>query len=106
LFDYHFFHLKCIKFLVNLFSQCPLAKQLFETSPETKRKFLWAVNWLRDELERRKNFRGSPQYSYTQWSPPAQSNETANGYNLERSNSARLTLQRACELFPEEVTIF
>lgn len=40
----------------------------------------------------------------TAWSPPAQSNETANGYFLERSNSARKTLELACELVPEEVT--
>ena len=32
----------------------------------------------------------------------ASSNETANGYFLERSHSARLTLEKACELMPEE----
>ena len=32
----------------------------------------------------------------------ASSNETANGYFLERSASARLTLEKACELVPEE----
>lgn len=35
------------------------------------------------------------------WSPPAQSNDLTNGYVLERSNSARKTLERACELCPE-----
>lgn len=45
----------------------------------------------------------SAQYSYNNWSPPAQSNESTNGYFLERSNSARKTLERACELCPEEV---
>ena len=30
------------------------------------------------------------------------SNETANGYFLERSHSARLTLEKACELMPDE----
>ena len=39
---------------------------------------------------------------YSNWSPPAGSNETANGYFLERSHSARLTLEKACELMPEE----
>lgn len=39
---------------------------------------------------------------YNQWSPPAQSNETSNGYFLERSHSARLTLDKAIELCPEE----
>ena len=69
-------------------------------------------------------------YSYAGWSPPAQSNEASNGYAillfimidnvwytmitdykfynnyryfLERSNSAKLTLKRARELFPAEV---
>ena len=32
----------------------------------------------------------------------AGSNETANGYFLERSHSARLTLEKACELLPDE----
>lgn len=44
------------------------------------------------------------QYGYSQWSPPAQSNETSNGYFLERSHSARLTLSRAIQLCPEEVS--
>lgn len=39
---------------------------------------------------------------YNQWSPPAQSNETSNGYFLERSHSARLTLDKSIELCPEE----
>ena len=44
----------------------------------------------------------SGQYSYSNWSPPAQSNESVNGYFLERSHSARQTLERACELLPDE----
>lgn len=36
------------------------------------------------------------------WSPPTQSNESTNGYFLERSNSAKKTLERAFELCPEE----
>lgn len=39
---------------------------------------------------------------YNQWSPPAQSNESSNGYFLERSNSARITLEKSIELCPEE----
>lgn len=41
-------------------------------------------------------------FRYNQWSPPAQSNETSNGYFLERSHSARLTLDKSIELCPEE----
>ena len=79
----------------------------------------------------------TPGYSYTGWSPPAQSNEASNGYEeqhcvhtcmhafdalllicfnvcacnfhcryyLERSNSAKLTLKRAKELYPMEVKL-
>jgi ubiquitin carboxyl-terminal hydrolase 9/24 len=89
---------------VALFSQCPVAKQLLETSADIKRKWAFAVEWLNEELERgRGPYHGSGQFSYSNWSPPAQSNETANGYFLERSHSARLTLQKACELLPDEV---
>jgi ubiquitin carboxyl-terminal hydrolase 9/24 len=96
---------QCIKLLVALFSQCEVAKNILDESDEIKRKWSWAVEWLNDELERgRGPYPGSSQFSYNNWSPPAQSNETANGYFLERSQSARLTLEKACELMPEEVT--
>ena len=49
-------------------------------------------------------YQGNAQYTYNNWSPPAQSNETANGYFLERSQSARVTLAKAIELCPEEVS--
>lgn len=68
---------------------------------DLKRKWTWAVEWLGDELERRP-YPGNPQYTYNNWSPPVQSNETSNGYFLERSHSARMTLSKACELCPEE----
>ncbi|KAJ8367052.1 hypothetical protein AAFF_G00333470, partial [Aldrovandia affinis] len=68
---------------------------------DLKRKWTWAVEWLGDELERRP-YTGNPQYTYNNWSPPVQSNETSNGYFLERSHSARMTLAKACELCPEE----
>lgn len=45
----------------------------------------------------------SSQYAYNNWSPPAQSNETSNGYVLERSQSAKMCLAKALEFCPEEV---
>ena len=88
-----------------LFSQCEAAKNLLEESEDIRQKWTWAVEWLNDELERARGpYPGSGQFSYNNWSPPAQSNETANGYFLERSQSARLTLEKACELLPEEVS--
>lgn len=74
-----------------------------QSNGDLKRKWTWAVEWLGDELERRP-YTGNPQYTYNNWSPPVQSNETSNGYFLERSHSARMTLAKACELCPEEVT--
>lgn len=44
------------------------------------------------------------QYGFN-WAPPAQSNETTNGYFLERSQTARMTLAKAFELCPDEVII-
>lgn len=45
----------------------------------------------------------STQYSYKNWSPPTHSNESTNGFFLERSNSARITLDRAVAICPAEV---
>lgn len=82
--------------LMSVFSVCT------QSNGDLKRKWTWAVEWLGDELERRP-YTGNPQYTYNNWSPPVQSNETSNGYFLERSHSARMTLAKACELCPEEV---
>ncbi|XP_054167467.1 probable ubiquitin carboxyl-terminal hydrolase FAF-X [Oppia nitens] len=92
---------QCIKCLVTLFSSCPLAHQLLHEHIDLKRKWMSAVVWLSDELDKRP-YAANNQYGYNNWSPPAQSNETSNGYYLERSHSARLTLSRAHELCPPE----
>lgn len=91
---------QCIKCMVTLFSKCRTALAMLHTNTDLKRKWASAVEWLQDELERR--YPGNTQYSYSTWSPPAQSNENTNGYFLERSNSARKTLERAYELCPDE----
>ncbi|XP_061580204.1 probable ubiquitin carboxyl-terminal hydrolase FAF-X isoform X1 [Cololabis saira] len=93
---------QCIKCMVALFSNCSVAYQILQSNGDLKRKWTWAVEWLGDELERRP-YTGTPQYTYNNWSPPVQSNETSNGYFLERSHSARMTLAKACELCPEEL---
>lgn len=61
------------------------------------------MDWLNDELDRRP-YAANQQYGFNNWSPPAQSNETSNGYFLERSPSARSTLEKAYELCPEDVS--
>ncbi|KAK4027909.1 probable ubiquitin carboxyl-terminal hydrolase FAF-X [Daphnia magna] len=96
---YHKRAYQCIKCLVALFSSCPAAHQILLTNAEFKRKWSAAVDWLHEELDRPYPT-GNNQYN--QWSPPAQSNETSNGYFLERSHSARLTLDKSIELCPEE----
>ncbi|KAK1798090.1 hypothetical protein P4O66_000585 [Electrophorus voltai] len=95
---------QCIKCMVALFSNCSVAYQILQSNGDLKRKWTWAVEWLGDELERRP-YTSNPQYSYNNWSPPVQSNETSNGYFLERSHSARMTLAKACELCPEELAV-
>ncbi|RXM31625.1 putative ubiquitin carboxyl-terminal hydrolase FAF-X [Acipenser ruthenus] len=92
---------QCIKCMVALFSNCSVAYQILQSNGDLKRKWTWAVEWLGDELERRP-YTGNPQYTYNNWSPPVQSNETSNGYFLERSHSARMTLAKACELCPDQ----
>ena len=66
--------------------------------PELMAKWFSAVEWLQHELERRVPI-GTSAYGYsaTNWSPP--SNESSNGsFFLERSLSAKNTLDRAMEL--------
>ncbi|XP_063100555.1 probable ubiquitin carboxyl-terminal hydrolase FAF-X isoform X2 [Cavia porcellus] len=92
---------QCIKCMVALFNSCPVAYEILQGNGDLKRKWTWALEWLGGELESR-SYAGNSQYSYDNWSPPAQSNETSNGYFLERSHSARMTLAKACELCPEE----
>ncbi|KAK3596917.1 hypothetical protein CHS0354_031696 [Potamilus streckersoni] len=92
---------QCIKMLVALFTHCTPATSMLHTNGDLKRKWTHAVEWLHDELDRRP-YPGNAQYTYNNWSPPAQSNETSNGYFLERSQSARITLTKAIALCPEE----
>ncbi|CAG5097169.1 Similar to Usp9x: Probable ubiquitin carboxyl-terminal hydrolase FAF-X (Mus musculus) [Cotesia congregata] len=94
---------QCIKCMVQLFSKCRTAHHLLYQNLELKRKWNHAIDWLQEELEKRP-YTSAPPYThaYNNWSPPTQSNESTNGYFLERSNSAKKTLERAFELCPEE----
>ncbi|KAM6149271.1 ubiquitin carboxyl-terminal hydrolase 9X-like [Rhynchocyon petersi] len=93
---------QCIKCMVALFGTCPVAYQILQGSGDLKKQWTEAVEWLGDELERR-SYTGNLQYTYKYWPSSVQSHETLNGYFLERSDSARLTLAKACELSAEEV---
>lgn len=92
---------QCIKCLVVLFSKCEVAMNELKKSAELRRKWDLSVAWLQDELNRRP-YAPSTQYSYKNWSPPTHSNESTNGFFLERSNSARMTLDRAVAICPAE----
>ncbi|XP_055701076.1 probable ubiquitin carboxyl-terminal hydrolase FAF isoform X2 [Phlebotomus papatasi] len=89
-----------IKCLVQLFRRSPVAHSMLSNNAKLTRQWTDAVEWLQDELERTRSVGG--QYNYSSWSPPAQSNDSTNGYMLERSQSAKNVLQAAVELFPEE----
>ena len=84
--------------LVSLFSQCGAARSIMESAGDLKRRWTWSVEWLHDELERG----GGGTGHRTPYNSTAGSNETANGYFLERSQSARQTLEKACELLPDD----
>lgn len=79
---------------------------LLRTDPKMGKSWRGAVEWLQEELDRQRGM--SSQYNYSSWSPPAQSNDNTNGYMLERSISAKTTLQMAIDLCPdnEEVIKF
>jgi hypothetical protein len=92
-----------IKSVTNLMEPNGMAHRVITATPDLMRKWSAAVDWLQHELERRAPTAGSSYgYSATSWSPP--SNESANGsFFLERSLSAKTTLERAIELriYPE-----
>jgi hypothetical protein len=90
---------QCIKCLVNLFSNCAIAHNLLKSTPEFKSKWETAIAWLQEELDRRPFGTTGNQYN---WSPPAPSNDSSNGYYLERSQSARITLTKAARLIPPD----
>ncbi|XP_066599991.1 ubiquitin carboxyl-terminal hydrolase 9X [Prorops nasuta] len=92
---------QCIKCMVQLFTKCKPAHQLLYQSNDLNRKWVHAIEWLHEELEKRPYASTAPYtHAYNNWSPPAQSNDSTNGYVLERSNSAKKTLERAFELCP------
>lgn len=90
---------QCVKCMVTLFNKSQAALTMLQSHADVRRQWTQAVTWLQDELEKR--YPATSQYSYNTWSPPPQSNDNSNGYFLERSNSARKTLERAMELLPE-----
>ena len=91
--------------LIYFFLQISLAKTLLDQNADIRRKWQFAVEWLNEEMERgRGQGAAAGSSAYGNWSPPAQSNETMNGYYLERSHSARVTLEKAVELLPEDVS--
>eukprot|EP00795_Rhopilema_esculentum_P016175 gene16175-7538_t len=89
---------QCIKAIVQLLNNSETAVKMIKTNEGLKQRWNSAIQWLGDELERR----APSAYNYNNWSPPTQSNETSNGYFLERSQSARMTYTKAREFFEEE----
>ena len=92
---------QCIKCLVTLFTSCSVAHNLLKLNPDFRNKWELAVSWLQEELERRPFGSAGTQFNYN-WSPPAPSNDSSNGYYLERSQSALMTLTKAALLVPED----
>ncbi|CAB3237376.1 unnamed protein product [Arctia plantaginis] len=89
----------CVKLVVGVMCRAPHAVRAVHAQPDARRRWRQLLAWLQDELDRY----GSGGYgSYGTWSPPSTSNETSSGYFLERSNSARKTLEKAYQLCPEE----
>ncbi|XP_028043113.1 probable ubiquitin carboxyl-terminal hydrolase FAF-X isoform X2 [Bombyx mandarina] len=88
----------CVKLVVGVMCRTPLAVRAVHTQADARRRWRQLLAWLQDELDRY-----GPGYgSYGTWSPPGTSNETSSGYFLERSNSARKTLEKAYQLCPDE----
>lgn len=96
-----------IKCVTNMIEKGGVGHKILQSTPELARKWNSAVEWLRHELERRGPGSSSYSYATTSWSPP--SNESSNGsFYLERSLSAKATLDKATDLKiePEQVRVF
>lgn len=91
-----------IKCLVQLFRESRVAATMLNTNQNIARHWTLAVEWLQEELDRKRGV--TSQYNYSSWSPPAPTNDNL-AYMLLRSQSAENTLQMAAELCPEEVRI-
>ena len=89
-----------IKMLVQLFTTCDLAIDLMNKEEELKRKWKQSRNWFFNEMEKCRMY-NMPNYSYFQ---TPQSNETSQTYFLERTQSARLTLEKALRICPQNMT--
>ncbi|XP_063547239.1 probable ubiquitin carboxyl-terminal hydrolase FAF-X isoform X2 [Cydia strobilella] len=90
----------CVKLVVGVMCRAPSAVRAVHAQPEARRRWRQLLAWLQDELDRKYGPGGYG--SYGTWSPPGTSNETSSGYFLERSNSARKTLEKAYQLYPED----
>ncbi|XP_050553146.1 probable ubiquitin carboxyl-terminal hydrolase FAF-X isoform X2 [Spodoptera frugiperda] len=90
----------CVKLLVGVMCRAPAAVRAVHHQHDARRRWRQLLAWLQDELDRKYGPGGYG--SYGTWSPPGTSNETSSGYFLERSNSARKTLEKAYQLCPEE----
>ncbi|RNA44904.1 putative ubiquitin carboxyl-terminal hydrolase FAF-X isoform X1 [Brachionus plicatilis] len=86
-----------IKMMVQLFTTSNFANDLLNSDEELKTKWKQARNWLYNEMERCRML-NMPNYSFYQ-SP--QSNETSQTYYLERTQSARNTLEKALKICPQ-----
>ncbi|XP_069354342.1 ubiquitin carboxyl-terminal hydrolase 9X isoform X2 [Maniola hyperantus] len=89
----------CVKLVVGVMCRTPLAVRAVHAQPDARRRWRQLLAWLQDELDR---YGPGGYSSYGTWSPPTISNESTSGYFLERSNSARKTLEKAYQLCPEE----
>jgi ubiquitin carboxyl-terminal hydrolase 9/24 len=86
-----------IKCITNMIERGSLGFKVLSSHAELSRKWNSAIDWLNHELDRRGPGGSTYGYSTTSWSPP--SNESSNGsFFLERSLSAKTTLDKAFEL--------
>ena len=84
---------ECIKFLVSLFTNCEVSTMILQNEHEIRDKYLQAINWLTEELDRHS-------LNYT-WSSSSNENNN-NAYRLFRSNSVKLTLAKAINFCSKE----
>ena len=85
---------QCIKYMTTLFSKCRAAHVLLTSTEEIRRKWLHCNECF--------PFPANVQYSCDNWLLSTKTNDSANGYFPERSNSARKLLVHSVELCPQD----
>ena len=93
-----------LKLIIQIVQFCPFTKEFLMNDYMIKRRYMMAVDWLNDELNRRMMTSAYSNYSNA-WSHSTSNETSTNSLFLERTNSAQSLLANAKLYYvPDQVT--